>query len=86
VDLLSQTEIKKAKEAATHSLHFAVWTPIVALSAKTGHGVAQLMKEVTLAGQRMKKRIPTSEINRFFERIIQEHPPPTRGGKAPRIY
>lgn len=86
VDLLSQSEVKKARENAAHSLHFATWTPIVPLSAKTGHGIAQLMREVTLAGQRMKKRVPTSEINRFFERIIQEHPPPTRAGKAPRIY
>lgn len=86
VDLIGQAEIKKAKEAAAHSLHFATWTPIVPMSAKTGHGIGQLMKEVVLAGQRMKKRVSTSEINRFFERIIQEHPPPTRAGKAPRIY
>ncbi len=86
VDLLDQGAIKKAKDDAAHSLHFATWTPLVPLSAKTGHGVSQLMKQVTLAGQRMKKRVPTSEINRFFERIIAEHPPPTRAGKAPRIY
>lgn len=86
VDLLDQSAIKKAKEDAAHSLHFATWTPLVPLSAKTGHGVAQLMKQVSLAGERMKKRVPTSEINRFFERIIMEHPPPTRAGKAPRIY
>lgn len=86
VDLLTPAEIKKAKEDAAHSLHFAGWTPIVPMSAKTGHGIGQLMKEVVLAGQRMKKRVSTSEINRFFERIILEHPPPTRAGKAPRIY
>lgn len=86
VDLLGQAEIKKAKEDAAHSLHFATWTPIVPMSAKSGHGIGQLMKEVVLAGQRMKKRVSTSEINRFFERIIVEHPPPTRAGKAPRIY
>lgn len=86
VDLLGHSEVKKAKADAAHALHFATWTPIVPLSAKTGHGVAQLMKEVSLAGERMKKRVSTSEINRFFERIIQEHPPPTRAGKAPRIY
>ncbi len=86
VDLLDPGAIKKAKEDASHALHFAQWTPLVPLSAKTGHGVAQLMKQVILAGIRMKKRVPTAEINRFFERIIREHPPPTRAGKAPRIY
>src|SRR5690606_20838862 len=69
-----------------HSLHFATWTPIVPLSAQTGHGVAQLMKQVADAGERMSKRVPTSAINQFFEKIIAEQPPPTRAGKAPRIY
>lgn len=85
-DLLTPTELKSAKAAAAHSLHFATWAPVVALSAHTGRGVGELMKQVLLAGTRMKKRVSTSEINRFFERIVKEHPPPTRAGKAPRIY
>lgn len=86
VDLLDDREVKEAKEKAAHSLHFATWTPIVPLSAQTGHGVAQLMKQVADAGERMSKRVPTSAINQFFEKIIAEQPPPTRAGKAPRIY
>lgn len=85
-DLLKQHEIKQAKDEAAHSLHFATWTPIVPLSAHTGHGVGKLMKEVSDAGEKMRKRVPTAAINQFFEKIIAEHPPPTRAGKAPRIY
>lgn len=85
-DLVSAHELKKAKEDARHELHFAPWAPIVTLSAHSGHGVAQLMNEVSLAGERMQKRIGTSELNRFFEQVLEEHPPPTRAGKSPRIY
>jgi len=86
VDLIHQREIKKAKEDAAHELHFATWTPIIPLSAHTGHGVAQVMAEVVDAAEKMQKRVTTSEINQFFERVVAEHPPPTRAGKAPRIY
>ncbi len=85
-DLLGQHEIKKAKEEAQHVLHFATWTPIVPMSAHSGFGVAQLIRQVSEAGQRMKKRVSTSELNRFFEKVLEDHPPPTRAGKAPRIY
>lgn len=86
VDLLAPRDIDKAREKAGHELHFARWTKIIPISAHTGHGVAQLMSEVALVGRRMQHRVPTSDLNRFFEQLLLEHPPPTRAGKAPRIY
>ena len=86
VDLVHQAEVKKFKEDAAHALHFARWAPIVPLSAQSGHGVAQLMATVDEAGEAMRKRITTSELNRFFETVLAERQPPTRGGKAPRLY
>ncbi len=86
VDLLHQRDIKKAQDDAAHELHFATWTPIVPLSAHTGHGVGQLMRLIDDAAEKMQKRIGTSAINQFFEKVVAEHPPPTRSGKAPRIY
>jgi GTPase len=86
VDLLSPDELKKAKQRAEDGLHFARFAPIVPLSAKTGHGTAQLMATVDKAAAAMKKRIGTSALNRFFEQVLEERQPPTKGGKAPRIY
>jgi len=86
VDLIHAKDIEKAKAEAAHTLHFARWTKIIPLSAHTGHGVAQLMAEVALVGRRMQHRVPTSALNRFFEQLLLDHPPPTRAGKAPRIY
>jgi GTP-binding protein len=85
-DLVSPIELEERKGKARDSLHFAKDTPILALSAHSGHGVSQLMRAVKEAGERMSKRVPTGELNRFFERILATQPPPTRGGRAPRLY
>jgi GTP-binding protein len=33
-----------------------------------------------------RKRVTTGELNRFFEQVIETRPPPTMGGRAPRLY
>jgi GTP-binding protein len=32
------------------------------------------------------RRIPTAELNRFFRDVLEHNPPPTHGGRAPRLY
>ncbi|MCH2109059.1 MAG: ribosome biogenesis GTPase Der, partial [Polyangiaceae bacterium] len=86
VDLVRPDELKELVAEAAHQLHFATWAPIVHVSAKSGHGVSKLIQTVKTAGEEMQKRIGTSELNRFFETVLAKHPPPTRSGKAPRIY
>lgn len=86
VDLLTAEQKKKSISDAQDALHFARHAPIVPLSAKTGFGVAKLMERVDQAALAMKKRVSTSALNRFFEAVLEERPPPTRGGKAPRLY
>jgi GTPase len=85
-DLLSPRDLEERKSKARDTLHFAKDTPIFALSAQSGHGVTQLMRAVKEAGERMNKRVPTGELNRFFERLLATQPPPTRAGRAPRLY
>jgi len=85
-DLVTPIELEERKSKARDSLHFAKDTPILALSAHSGHGVSQLMRAAKEAGERMGKRVGTGELNRFFERILATQPPPTRSGRAPRLY
>jgi GTPase len=54
--------------------------------AKTALHFAQLMAAVDKAAVASRKRVSTGELNRFFERVLLERQPPTRGGKSPRIY
>lgn len=85
-DLLDREARKRALAQAEDTLRFAAWALIVPLSAKTGYGVSELMTTAHRASLSMRKRVTTGELNRFFEQVLATHPPPTQGGKAPRIY
>jgi GTP-binding protein len=86
MDLLSREEQKKARQQAEDTLHFAKFAPIMELSAKTGRGVSELVGKATRIAGEWQRRIPTAELNRFFRDVIERQPPPTDGGRAPRIF
>jgi GTP-binding protein len=86
VDLLSKAELAKAEESARDKISFAPFVPVVTLSAKTGRGVGGLFEAVDRIGAAFHARISTGELNRFFEQVLETRPPPTMGGRAPRLY
>jgi GTPase len=85
-DLLDKREIAKAEENARDKLAFAPWAPAVRVSAKTGRGVVGLLDTIVETSAAFRKRVPTGELNRFFEQVLATRPPPTHGGRAPRLY
>ena len=85
-DLLAKDEGGKAEEAAREKISFAPYVPVVRISAKTGRGVTELFKTIDEVRANFTKRIKTGELNRFFEQVLDMRPPPTMGGKAPRLY
>jgi GTP-binding protein len=85
-DLLKKDQIAKLEEATREKLSFAPYVPIVMISAKTGRGVAELVRTIDSVREAYTKRIGTGALNRFFETVLDTHPPPTSGGKAPRLY
>ena len=85
-DLQNKKEQLESEEKARDELRFAGWVPMVHLSAKTGRGVKELLDLAARAGKEFKRRIPTGELNRFFEDVLSRHPPPTSKGRAPRIF
>jgi GTPase len=60
--------------------------PIHKMSAKTGRGLTGLVKMIDEVYASFQQRVPTGQLNRFFEQVLETHPPPTQGGKAPRLY
>lgn len=86
MDLLSREEQKKAREQAEDVLGFAKFAPIMEISAKTGRGVSELVSKVNRIAREWERRITTAELNRFFRDVIERQPPPTDGGRAPRIF
>jgi GTP-binding protein len=85
-DLLSKTEASKAEELAREKLSFLPYAPVIRTSAKTGRGIGELFLAIDRVEEAFRKRVTTGELNRFFEQVIETRPPPTMGGKAPRLY
>ncbi len=86
MDLLDARGREQALQRARDELGFAAWAPLLRLSARTGRGVAQLLRSVREVTANHKKRVTTGEVNRFFEQVLAHHPPPTSGGRAVRLY
>jgi len=87
MDLLSADERKAVVRRTREILAFAeTWLPIVTLSAKTGRGVGKLVEAATHAVTEHRKRIPTSEVNRFFAEVLEKHPPPSKNNRPVRFY
>jgi GTP-binding protein len=86
MDLLTPSLRERAEKKAREVLHFLPWVPLVKLSAKTGRGITALMTKVSKAHAEYTRRVTTSQLNLFFTEALERHPPPTKGGRAPRVY
>ncbi|KPK14549.1 MAG: hypothetical protein AMJ62_12945 [Myxococcales bacterium SG8_38] len=86
VDLLTREEQKMAIDRTREVLAFAPWAPLVTVSALEGQGVTALLGRIEDAVAEHRKRISTSELNRFFEEVLEKHPPPTMHHRAVRLY
>ncbi len=85
-DLLDDRERKRAVEKARETLAFAPWAPILLLSAKTGRSTAKILEIADRAITAHRSRVTTSELNRFFEEVLDRHPPPTYNHRPVRLY
>lgn len=86
MDQLSRAALAQAEQNARDKLTFAPWAPFVFTSALTGRGTQTMLRKVVKVHENFRRRVPTAELNRFFEDVLETHPPPTQGGKAPRLY
>jgi GTPase len=85
-DLVDPAARKKVVETARDKLSFVPWAPVVPISVKTGHGTKDLLATVDKVWESFHRRVGTGELNRFFEKVLATHPPPTMGNRAPRLF
>jgi GTP-binding protein len=85
-DLLEAPARKKLEELARDKLSFVPWAPVVPISAKTGRGVGPLLTTIQDVFAAYRSRVSTGQLNRFFEKVLFTHPPPTMGNRAPRLF
>lgn len=60
-------------------MKFLDWAPMVTISALTGQRVTKLLPLVVQANEARNTRVPTSQLNKFFEESISQ----PKGGTAP---
>ncbi|HKR22969.1 MAG TPA: ribosome biogenesis GTPase Der [Pyrinomonadaceae bacterium] len=60
-------------------MKFLDWAPVITISALTGQRVDRIVPLVLKADESRNRRIPTSQLNDFFERAVAQ----PRGGTAP---
>jgi GTP-binding protein len=60
-------------------MKFLEWAPVITISALTGQRVEKILPLVLKADEARNRRIPTSQLNDFFEKAIAQ----PRGGTAP---
>lgn len=86
VDLLDREAQKTMMDRTREILAFVPWAPLVTVSALRGKGVTALLGRVDDAVTEHRKRVSTGELNRFFEEVIERHPPPTMHHRSVRLY
>ncbi len=85
-DALDAEGKKKAVRRLNDTLYFIPWAPIVRISAKTQKNVPLLLQTIEECAVERKRRVTTSELNRFFEEVLARHPPPTAHGRPVKIF
>ncbi|SDB74192.1 ribosome biogenesis GTPase Der [Belnapia rosea] len=76
---------RRLDDVLTASLAQLRGIPVVPLSAQTGRGVEKLMPAVREAYGHWNRRIPTGELNRWFEAMLTRHPPPLSEGRRIKL-
>jgi GTP-binding protein len=81
-DVLKDKETNTAAEferGLRDKMKFLEWAPVMTISALTGQRVEKILPLVMKADAARNQRVPTSQLNDFFERAIAQ----PRGGTAP---
>jgi GTPase len=81
-DAVAEKETNTALEferSLRDRMKFLEWAPVITISALTGQRVERILPLVARADEARNRRIPTAQLNDFFERAIAQ----PRGGTAP---
>jgi GTP-binding protein len=58
---------------------------IISVSALTGRGLNKLLPAIRATYEVWNKRVPTAQLNRWLDGVVQAHPPPAPGGRRIKL-
>jgi GTP-binding protein len=59
--------------------------PLLAVSARTGKGLDQLLGAAFDLRAQWSRRVPTAALNRWFDKAMEANPPPAPGGRRIKL-
>ncbi len=59
--------------------------PLLAVSARTGKGLDEMIQAAFDLREAWSRRVPTSALNRWFDDALEANPPPAPGGKRIKL-
>jgi GTPase len=86
-DLVGRAAIDAKIESTRETLAFLRYAPVLLTSAVTRAGVTTILTEAAKAFDQASRRISTGDLNKLFEQIVAQKPPPSgRGGRHVKLY
>jgi GTP-binding protein len=82
LDDYQRTRIKRELE---RKFHFLEWAPRHFISARSGHGVAAVMRSVDAAFRAAYAKLPTPRLTRALHAAVERQPPPRAGQSRPKM-
>jgi len=64
---------------------FLEFIPFLYVSAKTGQRVTRLLELILAVAEEREKRVPTAEVNRVLEALVERQQPPQPVGESVRL-
>jgi len=59
--------------------------PLIAVSARTGKGLDQMLSTAFTLRDAWSQRVPTAALNRWFDTALEANPPPAPGGRRIKL-
>jgi GTP-binding protein len=87
-DLIEEKETNTAVHGETELKErapFLAFLPFLYISAKTGQRVTKLFDLILRVAEERRKRVPTAEVNRVLEDLMQRQQPPQPVGESVRL-
>lgn len=84
-DGLDPGERETVRYQVSLKLPFLDYAPLHFISAQHGSGVGVLMQDVQDAYESTMRELPTPELNRVLEKVVEAHPPPAVLGRRIKL-
>jgi GTP-binding protein len=67
-------------------LKFAAYAPVLTISAATRQRITKVFDEIDRVMEESRRRVPTADLNKVFERLTAHHEPPLYRGKRVKYF